>query len=243
MRVAVCDDCVQDAQITGELIERYGKEHRLEMAVDLYHGEQDFWQGIQTQKYDAFMLDIFLGDSSGVDIARRLRETDSEAALVFITSSTDFMREGYALNALHYLTKPITYEGVLQAMERCRRLLGDKGRYVELMIYRTSMKIFLADILFAEVFDTTTHIHLRQATHKCYLPLGELEELLGGLPFYRCHRSFLVNLDHVKNLEDNGFLMDNGESVPIRKRLRAEVTQAYHRYLFQTLRSREALTR
>ena len=96
-------------------------------------------------------------------------------------------------------------------------------------------RVLVHDVIYAETFGHRTLLHLRNRTIETTTPLTKVDEA-GGRSFLRCHRSFMVNMDHVSRVMGKGFLMDDGHEVPIRANGAAQVVAAYHDYLFEAVR-------
>ena len=176
---------------------------------------------------------------SGIDVARKIRETNGDLAIIFTTSSKDHAIEGFSVQALQYLLKPVSYPEVENALSRCVSQFSDSLAFIEVMADKITVRVLLKDIMYIEIFDHACLIHTLSETIKCYRSLDEIERQLmcmGARMFLRTHRSFIVNMRYVDDVADNDCLLKNGAAIPISKKDKLSVNQAYRDYLFSLAR-------
>lgn len=100
----------------------------------------------------------------------------------------------------------------------CRREFYENSRIISVPTGRKNMiDIPLTGIRYVEVFGRESLFHLSCHTHKTLLPLREIEKMLGGVPFLRCHRCYIVNMNYIDRTLERDFLMLGGERIPISK--------------------------
>jgi len=107
--------------------------------------------------------------------------------------------------------KPIEYKKLCTVLDKCHDRFADAMRFIEVLSDRVMVKILLCDILYVEVFDKTCIFHTRTKNIKTYNTLSEIEQLLGGLPFLRCHRTHIVNMTYIVEVLGVEFMLRNGE--------------------------------
>ncbi|MFR2848226.1 MAG: LytR/AlgR family response regulator transcription factor [Hungatella hathewayi] len=163
-------------------------------------------------------MDIYLEQEDGMQVIRELRKTDKDCPVVFFTRSTDHAVEAFEVNAVHYLTKPLVYEKLADALSRCEKLHEKQAAFLLLPTEKKLRKVRLAEILYIEVFDNTCVIHLDGETIPVRIPLKNLEtkirEVDAHSDFLRCHRSYLVNMNWIMALRNDYFLLDTGHRFP-----------------------------
>jgi len=246
IKVAVCEDCKKDAGILCEQISRYCCENGFPpYQVDIYENGLDFFKDFVPERYDLIFIDIYLENEDGMQIARDLRKRDRECPIVFFTRSTDHAVEAFEVSAAHYLTKPLVYEKLVDALNRCQKLLEKQSKFILLSTEKTLRKIRIAEIIFIEVFDNTSVIHLDGENIPVRIPLKSLEEMIrqagGYSDFLRCHRSYLINMSWIMALRSDFFLTDTGIPIPISKYTKKQVVRAYEDYALKRIRDTAAL--
>ncbi len=185
-----------------------------------------------TVEMDLLFLDIFMQDSNGMDTARRLRALSCSVPILFLTTSPDFAIESYDVEASAYLVKPLAEEKLeaalrrtLKAVPRRRIAVRSGGQY---------RYVYVADILYAESERHWVTLYMADGTSvKTLEKLGNIEEQIADPCFLRCHQSYLVNMDHIEDVQE-GFCMANGATVPIRVRGRKEALDAYYAYFVRS---------
>ena len=107
LRLAICDDRTEDRERLCRLLKEYGQYNNLELTVDQWSTGEDFLLSFAPGRYQLVFLDIYMKQINGVETARTIREQDEDCAIVFVTTSPEHAVEGFSVNALHYLLKPL----------------------------------------------------------------------------------------------------------------------------------------
>lgn len=234
MKVAICDDSAQDAELICALLREHFDKNGFIGELHTFASGEALAAAFAVQPFDVVFLDIYMEGMNGLKTAERLRALDPGFSLVFITSSTDHALDCFSLGTDGYVVKPIRREDIDRAFSKCRDVFLKNGRYIEVPSDRTKRKVPLHKILFMEVYGKEVLVHTRKETIKTSVPLDELEKMIIG-PFLRCHRSYIVNLNYVEALQPDDFLMRDGSLVPLRQRGRAELRDAYADFLSDRL--------
>ena len=236
MKIAICDDEIEERKKIMEYLIRYSKENMLDLETTEFSGGSELLAVFEKSLYKVIFLDIFMGDVSGVDTALQIRALDEDCAIIFTTTSPDFRAEGFEVGAAHYLVKPVDYEGIETAMNRCKRMFTEDERSFTIPLERHSVRVRMKDVIYIEVFGKNVLVHTTDETLETRMALADMEQLLSGDPFLRCHRCYIVNMSMVMNVLEQEFLMKNNEKIPIRKNGRKETKDSYDEYLFRSVR-------
>ena len=229
MRIAVCDDCSEDALSLKKSLR--GQD------VQVFFSAKDLLANITARNlnFDLYLIDIYIDDfMDGIELAKRLREMDKEAVICFVSTSDAFYREAYDLYAVQYLLKPVQKDALRKLLDK---VSGNMDRYREQSLsfkWRgQSGTIPYRKILYISSREHTISIYCTDGTvQKCKGKLSELELRLCGDVFLRCHQSFLVNIYQVDNLDGNDLII-SGQRVPISRKYFAEVKRRYQEILFE----------
>lgn len=196
--------------------------------------EYESGEGLLADIEDGFMwpdlifLDIYMGDLNGMDTARRLRDLGVKAPIVFLTASPDFALESYEVEASGYLLKPAEEEQTTAILHRL--LKPELRKRISVKCRRQYRYPFVDEILYLESDRHTVTLHMLDGSEiETSEKLGDLEKIIDDPRFLRCHQSFLVNMDHITDVEDE-FMIRNGDQVPIRVRGRKEILDSYNNY-------------
>lgn len=192
---------------------------------------------IQTHQPDLVFLDVEMSDMTGFEMLARLKEIHFQT--IFITTYSHYAIEAIRFNALDYLVKPIKLNELKQAIKRYKNnlekfklmdrvqqaLINLSAKNVSdqrlvLQTHGKELRMTIKDIICVEAARNYSYIHL--SNHKKNLStktLSDLEELLTGKGFFRCHKSFMVNRAHITGYEKNNLIiLSDGTEVPIARR-------------------------
>ena len=230
MRIAVCDDSSLDRELFVALLHHYfvnkpiSKEIiQYENGVDLLHDvEDDMW-------FDIVFLDIYMNDLLGIDVAHKLRSLGYRGHIIFLTATADFAVDSYEVEALGYLLKPQSFEKLSQVMDRAIRTMTTNTYLVK--NHSKIIRVPYHEILYAESMNSKCIMHCcNDQSYVIYKRLTTIEHELNDKRFLRCHQSYLVNMDHIHQV-DSQFTLVTGDTVAIRQRDLKSIRQAVLHYL------------
>lgn len=201
--------------------------------IDTYTSGEAFLENWPSKSYDLVFLDILMEGISGIEVARKIRETDSECLLIFISSSKEYALQGFEVRAFDYLLKPLSEERFQKTMNLCQNELAKHIRYIEVKESRTLVKIPLNEIIYTDYYNHYIQIHTAARLIRSYQQFDVFSPLLLCYPqFLCCYRNCIVNMDHVDSVDKHDFVMENGERVPITRGNRNSIYQQYADYQF-----------
>ena len=215
LRVAVCDDEQSQRRQLQFLIEK----HRPGTIIDLFSSGEDFIGSFRPGLYDLIFMDILMPGMGGVDATSKIRSIDSSVPIVFATSSQEHAMEGYKNRVIRYLMKPFNPTEIGEILELALQMKIGQGN-VRLRINGKDMSFPHAKISYAEQNSHTIYLHM--ANGAVLQLTGKLDDIEAQTPddsFMRCHKSYLVNLAHVKSIDKDlqVFVMKDGDTVHIRR--------------------------
>lgn len=226
LRFAICDDeAFMAEKLAGLLADYMAEKPHMEYQL------RTFSDGLsllaEEDKFDLVLLDIQMGPPDGMEIARRLRQQNRQCLLVFVTVLEECVFDAFDVDACGYLVKPPDPVRFQRTMDRAAAALERRtGRSLLLRSGNGCEKIPLEEILYCEVLGRKLYIHQTDgAVSDCYGRLGTFEAQVDSR-FFKCHRSYLVNLDHVRGCRDGRVLLPQGESIPLSRLREREFTQA-----------------
>lgn len=217
LSIAVCDDeileCCRLARVIQDILDAMGVPYLL----------RQFGSGKELLgacgSFDIFFLDILMEGLDGMETARRLREKSPGSLLIFLSSSRDYVWDAYDVEAFHYLLKPIDRDKLQQVLQRAVRKAGPRlQEFLLVGSERQKEKLFLSDICYFEIQGRIVDAHGSNGVFSYYGQIGALEKSLQGKGFFRCHKSYLLNLAHVDGYNAQEAILDNGERIVIAKR-------------------------
>lgn len=214
MKIAICDDEMNVANFVREklsdVLREMGKEHD----IDVYYNGHDILDKY-SQQYEVLFLDICLPDINGYNVAQKIRKLDSRVIIVFLTSVSDFVYEGYNVEAFSYVLKDTFEEKVKDLMIAVDNNIKTKKCYIIVKYKKGCKKIFCDDIMYISSNLRKLVIHTAKDSFSIYGKLHELEKKLSNHKFILTHQSYLINSKYIKTFNSENILMDNDETVPI----------------------------
>lgn len=231
LTIAICEDVpTQREYITG-LLHTWAAHNVHTIHVSPFPTAERFLSAYEDGfRPDLLLLDIEMPGQSGMDLARRLRQIHDDTPIAFLTGYSDYMQEGYEVSALHYLLKPVSAQELSRVLDRALELLRHQRKFLLCVLDGLSRKVYFDEIQYVEVMSHTATLHLDGGDEvSLHRTIRELERQLGS-GFCRCHRSFLVNLAQIRQLERSDILLDSGAEIPMSRRLAPSVHQAFFSY-------------
>ena len=178
------------------------------------------------ERFDLLLLDIQMPGMDGMSAAARVREFDADVLIVFITSMAQYAVQGYKVDALDFLVKPVTREVLDACLARALRRLRKREPASLSVRSGGSLRIVpVSSILHAESREHRTLLRTREEEIPCAGSLGSLEEALIPHGFFRCHAAFVVSFAQVERL-DGGDVLVGGQRVPLSKHRRRQFLAA-----------------
>lgn len=239
-RIVICDDEIEDLQNVNDLVLSCCQKNGIEAEVILFSRGDECVQYLHENPAQLVLLDIYLKDISGCEVARMLRGFDNKCAIAFVTNSREYALDGFEVGACHYLVKPVNKDQIEQTFLRSNLITNSKKKYLTINNNHVNIKVDLSRIVYIEVYDKQSIIHLLDGrTIKTYQTLSELEKEITSSDFLRSHRSYLVNMAYIHLAQATEFVLTTNERVPIRQAGRKEIKEIkeiYMEYLFSSVR-------
>lgn len=215
----MCDDNKEDRKVILEKLKDYVRNNNVEAKLFEYLTGEDLIEEINTKKnsFDIIFLDIYMDFLDGIETARIIRNTDLNCNIIFLTSSTFHAIESYDVKATHYLLKPINDEKLNKALQVAfENIQNARPKYLVIKTNNVINKLFYNDILYVESRARVLLVYTKEnEILTIYKKLNEFEAELNDQRFLKCHKSFLVNLDFVREVKGYFFVLVNNHSIPI----------------------------
>lgn len=233
--IAVCEDNKNDMERMRGILYNTNANLCGSLNVTEYKSAEALLWDVENERkqFDIFLMDIFLGEISGVEAARRIRGENENALLIFISSSEDFYREAFDVYAFHYLVKPLNTDIAVEVLEKAVRSIERSREEILTITYKGKCSLLkYSDITYISSMNHNLQYHMRDGSE--YISYGKLDELAEQIRselFVRCHKSFIVNLACVRELTAEGFHTESG-LVPISRTYSASARESYRKRLF-----------
>lgn len=230
MNIAIVEDEEFHSQILSQIIRKWGESQKETISLKEYASAESFLFDWEDKKcLDVIFLDIRMKQIDGVELAKKIRETDKEVSLIFATNIEELMAEGYEVQAMHYLLKPLKEEKVFACLDKVAERTGAR----EYVIFRgedETYKIERRKVVYAEAAAHYSVLAVEEKSIRTYRVLesiAEVFEKLGKTEFVKCHRSYVCNLFYIHSIKKYEITFDSGVKIPVSRRLYPEVNDNF----------------
>ncbi len=234
IRIAICDDSAAFSQQTKFMIDHWDESAAHDITVELFEDGDALLSAHTKKHFDIVFLDIIMPLISGMEVARELREKDKSVRIVFLTSSKEFAVESYAVKASNYLLKPLDPNSLFACLDE---LIGEIRSVTKCVVIKgidAIHRIALADIEYIEAQLKHVAFFLKDGRMKESLePFHACENMLvldDG--FFKCHRSYIVNIHHIDNYSRSEIAMRSGRRIPISRSCQKSFESSYFHVVF-----------
>ena len=239
MRIALVDDRVADLNDAENFLNEHFERKVLGMAdsvqIDSFALVEDFLRAFVPGKYDLFILDIFMKPLNGIQVAQIIRNRDRDAFIIFLTNSAEYILEGYKVFAVGYFLKPLSknVEQFDKTFEYIFPKLQENMRKISVSVKGVETGILNKSIRYVDIGEKhNVCIHLLDGE---ILARNSYEEIFAALEgdsrFVECYHRILLNMDFVKYMDGNDFVLNDGSRIPISQRKSKSVKLKYMTHL------------
>ena len=213
MRVAIVDD-----------------EECLE--IDKYASGEIFLK--KAEQYDIVFLDVEMKQLDGFETASGYREIFPKAMIIILTTHTELSRKGYMVNAFRYVDKTNIEEELTEALMSAKLCLN-RNQSIEIEASNLGkVSVMLSDIMYIETLNHSLCVHTNENEYTSYtMRMGDFEEQLKEFGFFRCHKSYIVNLDKIKTFTKSEIQLRDGSMILVSVRKYQELKKQYLDYKFK----------
>lgn len=237
LNIAICEDEAYFRDKIYTIVNEWFEHKCIEVNIDTYESGEAFIKS-QTDRVDIAFLDISMEGINGIDTARKLRESNQDAYIVFITAYMEYVLKGYEVEAIRYILKDmdtfkIKLEESLAAITRKLKYPTECRQYA--FIEKTK-NVPLNTLIYIESNLHRLKFHIqnnRENAAEVYTLYGKLNDIEGeyeGRGFIRIHQSYIVNIGHIKNIKRYSVLMSDGSELGIPKNRYKEVERKVTEY-------------
>ncbi|MEW9078724.1 LytR/AlgR family response regulator transcription factor [Terrisporobacter glycolicus] len=214
IKIVICEDEKEQ----HELLEKYIKEifDGLSILYELrvFNSGEELLENYPKDT-DILLLDIQMGQINGMDTARKIRKLHDKVEIIFITSLIEYVLEGYEVRAYRYLIKPVKYDDLKNNIINCIKEIDIKNKYILIKEEGNRIKLDINEISYIEVQKEDITIHTLNQIYEIKGTMNNIEKEIDCCRFFRCHKSYLVNLDYIKSIKQYVAILENKEEVPI----------------------------
>ena len=231
MRIAICEDQETEQKRLTDAINDWADARKLQTEILSYTtAEQFLFSWPDESAFDLAFLDIQMGNMSGVELAKKIRVYDKDVQIVFVTSFSQYVLDGYDVNALHYLIKPLSNTKLIPILDKAHMVWRSLRRDVLIVSDDESGKVKLpyGNILYVSMENHTAEVNTIDTVYEMRKTASELEAMLPSY-FVRCHRSYIVNLLKTDCVYRDSLRLANDTLLPVSRSNSKKVNDAFLR--------------
>ncbi|MCR4674535.1 MAG: LytTR family DNA-binding domain-containing protein [Lachnospiraceae bacterium] len=230
IQIAIVEDDKNYAASLKKYILRYEEEHQNRFNIEWFEDGEDIAEEYKGH-YDIILMDIEMQFMDGMSAAKKIREVDEEVVIMFITNSPQYAMQGYAVDALDYVLKPINYFAFSERLTKAiSRIKNHEEKYITLNYRGGVQKIKVSDLYYVEIQDHDLIYHTKDGNLVIRGTMREAEDALKEESFFRCNKAFLVNLYYVDGFEGGDALV-GGERLLVSRAKKKEFLDALNNYM------------
>ena len=226
LRIGICDDEAEDLSQVMEMVSRYDESKQLHIASFLH--ASDLLLAFKQSPFDIVILDIEMEPPTGFDIAKVLVSLESPPVVIFATKSNAYALKGYGV-AIRYLQKPICQPEFFEAMDAA--IADATAHRLTFQLDSMLISVHLHDVQYIESFGHYTVIHTSQDQYRFRSTLKDISSRLPKGYFASPHKSYIVNLEHIRSASTSEVTLDCGVVIPIGRKRTQEFNNALYCFL------------
>lgn len=231
MNIAVVDDNLNDRKMILDYLSQFFNESGEDYTTSTFEDGVSFLKDYSFS-YDFIIFDIDMPQMSGIDTAKELRKKDSNVTIMFVTNMPQYALEGYSVEAVDYVLKPLSYPDFRLKMKKATRyILRNSVKKVTINTTEEGLiTVDSSDIYYVESKLHYIYYHTKKGIYKMRAKLTEVEDILLPYHFARSGGSFLINLAYLEKIDGNEIVVAD-ETLPLSRRMKASLMSAFTKYI------------
>lgn len=229
MKIAICDDEKKASETLLEILRECPESVE---KTDVYFSGEELLRA--KEQYDLLFLDIDMEGIDGIETARKIRLKDKKVKIVYVTAYSEYAGKAFSVHAFGYLLKPVKKEKVLRQVEDALAYKEEEQELSPVLEFETSQgrtRLHTADIYYFEIRGRKIKLAAEKGCYEMQGRIGDLRERMRDYGFASPHKSFVVNLDQIRNIKGYDIHMMNGEILPLSQKQAVPFKECLGRFL------------
>ncbi|SER44430.1 LytR/AlgR family response regulator transcription factor [Lachnobacterium bovis] len=228
-KIAVCDDEEQSIKEAITLLSEYKEDNpNMDWEIDTFSASLELLDAMDKKVYDIYILDIYIDEINGIELAKMIRKKDEKGAIIFETSSDGFYKEAFRLKAIHYLEKPLLKEELYDALDRIFE--SDELHYLVIKESGVLVKIPVDDIMYITSEDHYKRIFEKNGEHLIRITMQALTDNIKEDFFYMPNGKMIINLKYILKISKKEIVMEDGKVFPMPRGAYRTVGELFVKY-------------
>ena len=230
VRIAIVEDDITYSEQLREYLKRYESEFSESFDISTYFDGDEIVEDYHSQ-FDIILMDVEMSFMDGMSAAEEIRKVDREVVIIFITNMAQYAIKGYAVEALDYILKPVSYFAFSQRLSRAiNRMKKREEKSVVIPIKGGTARVAVSSIYYIESQGHDIIYHTSEEDYVSYGTMKDTEEALGQIHFFRGSKWFLINLQQVEGLSDGCAKLKGGKTLPLSRGRKKAFMEALAQY-------------
>ncbi len=235
IKIAIVEDEVMYAKQLQEFLQQYEKEYGESFEITVYSDGDEIVHKYKAQ-FDIILMDVEMKFMDGMSAAEEIRKVDTEVVIIFITNMAQYAIRGYAVDALDYVLKPVSYFAFSQRLSRAiSRMKKRETKILSVNIKGGTMRLDVANIFYIESQGHNLIFHTASGQYESVGTMKDIEEKLTDMNFFRGNKGYFINLAHVEGIQD-GCAVVKGEQLLLSRARKKDFMEALTRYWGETVK-------
>jgi DNA-binding LytR/AlgR family response regulator len=229
IKIAIVEDESSYARQLVDFLEQYEKDHEEAIGLTVFSDGDEIVHRYKAQ-FDIILMDIEMKFVDGMSAAEEIRRMDSEVIIIFITNMAQYAIRGYAVDALDYVLKPVSYFAFSQRLSRAiNRMKKRETKMISISIRGGTVRLDAANIYYIESQGHNLIFYTSTGSYEAVGTMRDAEEKLTDLNFFRGNKGYLINLSHVEGVKE-GCAIVKGNSLLLSRARKKVFMEALTRY-------------
>lgn len=234
MNIAICDDNKIFREMLRDVTIEYMEEKKYEYNLDTFTSGEELISAINREyiNYNLVFLDILMDKLDGIEVAKILKNINENIEIIFVTTTKEFVFNGYDIGVLNYILKPFDKEKIKIEIERYMEKSNKNSDDKFYVTKKNGIEVLsIKDIFYFDIYNRIITVHTKNRNIQFYDKFKNIEKKFEEHSFIKCHRSYLVNCRYIEKIENSDIYMMNGEKIPISRLRISNVKSKFLKYV------------
>lgn len=215
MKLAIVEDEKIHQDYLTSMLEIAANQLGISLSLNIFSSAESFLFSMEDEKFSAVLLDIMLDKMNGFSLAEKIRTEDMKIPIAFITGERDYVFDGYKVDACGYILKPIKQENITELLKKLKVKTAESEKVISFKTKDGMQNFYESEIAFIESSNHNTNLNTQKGSFISSTKMGEWEKTLSVEKFFKPHRCYLINMEHIDRIEKKNIFMKSGEDIPI----------------------------
>lgn len=236
MNIAIVDDQASEREHLKALLQTYAQQRNANLNCSEFGSGEEFLQSFAAYRYSVVFLDVYMGGMTGIETAKKIRESDKDTVLFFLTTSESHYSDAFSVFASAYFEKPCEQDGLFRALDHFLLRVDSRERTFSFSYARNDYSIPYSDLISLETQGNYIAITVRGGNvFRTRMTFSAARDKLDAR-FLTLMKGVVVNMDFIKEIEKNLCYLTSGSSLPVNKKKEKELRETWFNYKFAKIR-------